>query len=428
MNGRDFIPGALRQCRFELGLILAVIGTQIAVITRLLLPIPFDLTKILFLLSLLLIADYGQFTFLKTRRISRYLAAVLGYNLYVLLAALLAEASLNAPNTGTVYTLYVAAFLCVLCFRRKREINGERFVSWMWGISGLYSLILFYLITEKFTRFTGNAFVWLYNGSFSADRLTLSVIAFVHMICFLAWRPKKKGMEIPRILLFLVAAYDMAVCSRRGLLLTFFIILVYRWMILRKSVKVRAALFRRVVMGAAVLGGGAVIAYLAVPAVRNQVQQYADRVIQGVSTYLGKGQDAAAANRAGNLSTVPREFLNSGLGTILFGNGYAHRHLDIPYLQAFTDLGLVGGTWYFIIAGIAPVWMMRKRTENRAELLIRYIAIMNIVYNVYSGVPYNHYKFIGLILLGYMEMGKGRKGLEYDQAAATNQRAAGCPV
>ena len=138
-----------------------------------------------------------------------------------------------------------------------------------------------------------------------------------------------------------------------------------------------------------------------------EVKNYYVRITMGMSTYLGDfsgGVDQAAINRNINITTVPREYLSSGLFNIIFGKGYGYKQLDVPYLQAFVDLGLIGGIWYFIIAAICPAVSIVHRSDNRAKLLVKYIAIMSIAYNLYSGVPYNHYKFVGLILLAYMDM------------------------
>ena len=76
---------------FEIGILLAIIGTQVSkIITEVFGNTFFDMTNLVFFLSLLLVADIGGM-FKGQLRVSKQMFLILGYNLYVLVAAILAD-------------------------------------------------------------------------------------------------------------------------------------------------------------------------------------------------------------------------------------------------------------------------------------------------------------------------------------------------
>ena len=388
--------------RFEIGIILSLIGTQIAVILYSVFPNwPFDLTNFVFLLSILLVVDYQQAFTLCIPKHPRIMLWILGYNIYALFMAVVAGISMFNQNNGLIYTLYVICFLIAIC-TNKREFDTDYFISRFWAVSGIFSILLFYLVTDGFTNISGQTIGT--SLSSGADRLTLSVIAFMYICVALVYKAKNVFLLVLKVAFAIIAVYDVMACSRRGLMVALLIIIAYHFFCIYKGEIRRSSLVRNVlyIIGGIIL----VVAILNIfePA-REMITLYVERLVLAVNTYVGNtsdGVDAAASARNTVLNTVPQEYLSSDILTIIFGNGYGYRQLDVPYLQAFTDLGLIGGIWYLIIQFFYPVKALIQKPEDDTERLIKYISIITMTYNVYSGIPYNHYKFVSLILLVYV--------------------------
>lgn len=382
---------------FEIGIILALVGTQISrVIIELFGSFSFDLTNFVFLISLLLVADYHSLLRLDLK-INKGMVLVLGYNLYALVAAIIAGEGLFTQNQGIIYTLYVILFL-LLIGTNKKDIDEDFFISAAWRITSISSILLMWNLTDGFSNISSMGFTWTSGGS---DRLTLSVLPFVNLVTLLLYKGKFRFSILTKILLAVVDLYLMTVCSRRGLMIAYILILIYHFWTTIKGVLVvaRIASFFRAAFFILIV---CIAIYYIFPDAVQMASDYMERLALGISTYLGDfsgGVDAAAVHRNNVLNTVPREYLNSSWNIILFGNGYGTRQLDVPYLQAFTDLGLIGGIYYLIVELFYPLQMLTVRGDSRFLKFVQYIGIMTVTYNLYSGVPYNHYKFVGIILM-----------------------------
>lgn len=390
----------IKAHHLELGIIIANIGTQISVITKEFTPYgSLNLTYMMFFLSLLLLIDYTFFLKFKLPKYSGMMGAVLLYNVYVIVNGLLTGASIFDGNDALIFTFYIIAmWVCVNT--NKKEINGRFLITAMWWITGIYSCLLFYVLTNHFKNLEGISFTFLPSG---ADRLTLSVMGFMHLCTALLYEASsvfKKGLKY---LFAIIAFYDLMICSRRGLLVALILIVLYQ-IYIRYDEKITKQKLLSLLIAIAGILLALTIILLTKSELLAGITRYSQRLINGINTYLGNfsgGIDPAAEARNIVMNSVPQEYLASDIRTILFGNGYGHRQLDIPYLQAFTDLGLIVGLYYFVIQCIFLVKILLKREKDKGINLLKYIGIMTVTYNLYSGVPYGHYKFVGLILLIY---------------------------
>lgn len=390
----------IRTHNLELGIIIANIGTQISVITKEFIPcVRFNLTYVMFFLSLLFLINRTVFFNTKFPRPSGMMGAILFYNIYAVINGLLMDVSVFNGNDALIFTFYIIA-LWICINTNQREIDGHFLVTTMWWITGIYSCLLFYVLTNHFNNLEGISFTFLPSG---ADRLTLSVMGFMHLCTALLYEAHTLTRKGIKYLFSFIAFYDLMVCSRRGLLVALILIILYQ-VYVRYDEKITEKKLRVLLINFTGVLFILSIAMLTKPEILAGIERYIQRLINGVNTYFGNfsgGIDPAAEARNIVMNSVPQQYLASDIKTILFGNGYGYQQLDIPYLQAFTDLGLIGGLYYFVIQCIFPVGILLKKEKDQGINLLKYIGIMTVTYNLYSGVPYGHYKFVGLILLIY---------------------------
>ena len=121
----------IKAHHFELGIIIANIGTQISVITKEFISFGnFNLTYVMFFLSLLLLTNYTIVLKCKFPRPSGMMGMVLFYNIYVIINGLLMNASIFNGNDALIFSFYIIAmWLCVNTNIRK--IDGYFLVTAM---------------------------------------------------------------------------------------------------------------------------------------------------------------------------------------------------------------------------------------------------------------------------------------------------------
>ncbi len=391
---------SLKNHRLEIGLLLALAGIQFSLIIKSIIGWSFDLTNIIFVLSIILILDYKKLFSFELPLHGSWITASLGYNVYIALLALVSGASMWVSGYGVIYTLYTIVFILAL-MTNTREIDGEFFVTMTWAVTGIFSVLLFYLVTDGFTQF-GGTIMTLSSG---AGRLSLSVIAFYYLCVMLLYHPQNIVLRILKVVIAIVAIYDVMACSRRGLMVALIIIFLYHlWQSTSLRIDIQTV-FR--VTGAVILVVFALwAASKLIPGFDDLLSGYIDRLVMGVNTYFGNtsnGTDAAAINRNININSFGKLFINGTILQQLFGHGYAYFWMDVPYLEAFIDLGVFGGIWYLIIQLIMPLKVIFRKTNDVALRFSQYFAIIAITYNLYSGLPYGQYKFVPVIILFYVE-------------------------
>lgn len=128
--------------------------------------------------------------------------------------------------------------------------------------------------------------------------------------------------------------------------------------------------------------------------------------------YLGKtkGIYNTGSIRLENLNELWREYnQNYSIVDILIGKGYQYHTIDFPYLQAFTDLGIIMGIYYIVIQLYYPVKYIIMKPISEGHQFIQYYTIMTTLENVFSGTPYGHPRFLPIIFLIFCTMIESKK-------------------
>ncbi len=389
-----------RSHKLEIGILLSLIGTQISRLIQEYITVSgINLTYVVFFVSLLLVTDFGQLRKLKIYRPSKIMTWIFIYNLYVVTVAILQGASITG---NLIFTLYVLVLWFCYSTNRKK-IDGEYLIKMFWLVSGIGSLVLTSLTTTEFSEF-GNAFGRLDGGG---DRLTLSWIAFAHLCVLLIYRADKWYYLVLKYLFAICAIYDAMACSRKGLMVGYILVLIYHlWRNSEVFIdkKKLARTFVNMVAVLIVLVFVVRIIYEIFPGISTMVISYFTTIMNSIEDYFGISTvvTTSGASRNDIIKTVPKEYLNSSFKVILFGHGYWYQQLDVPYIEAFNDLGLIGGVTYLIVQLFYPVKSLRYKTKNTAIQFAQYLSIITLTYNIYTGVPYGHYKFTSLLFLAYV--------------------------
>lgn len=390
----------LLKYRLEIGILISLFGIQYSRIFMEIFSIPFNTTNVIFVIGLILVLNPSKLVQLKVPLLNNTMILILVYQILVLIAAFIANASLFNGLSATVFTWFSLFYIIFLCTNNTQNFNSEIFVKLGWISTGVCSFILVFLITNGFKNFS--TVTGLTNGS---DRLTLSVINFAFLIFNLVYRKVGVLEKIIGIIFCITAFIGVALLSRKGIMVSYVLILIIHVLQMkRKKINLSSLLKMLIII---VLGGMTLtVLFKAIPNLQNLITGYIESLIDGIYGYLGKSQGIynTGAIRNNHIINMLDEYKTDfSLIEILFGKGYYYRQVDMPYLQAFTDMGIFIGIYYLIIQLIKPIQLIFfTKIENCAIMFIKYFSIVTIMQNIYSGSPYGHYKFVPIVTLVFL--------------------------
>lgn len=383
-----------KRYTLELGLIICLFGTQLSRLLMELMSMTFNTTNLVFVLGLLLLIPLGR-TYKNGFLIDKKMFAILIYQLFVLLYAACSGAALFNSLTGTAYTWFCVAFLVLINCNDIESFNGDTFVGLGWWILGIGSTLLCWVASNGLRQFV--PIMRLPNGS---DRLTLSVIAFGFLVFYLCYKPKRKAEKIIGYIFVVTSIVDIYLCTRKGMLISFAVVLGIHFYKTEKKINAKKC-FKFIGTAVAVLVIGIVVLNK-IPAISKALTDFWTLLKDSVLGYLGKadGLYNTGAGRNSNTKAMIDELKNDySAFEIIFGKGYAYKDIDFPYLEAFSDFGLIGGLFFLYVALLIPVRMILRKESNAAVRFAQYYALIAIFQNIYSGLPFGHYKFIPIIFL-----------------------------
>lgn len=407
--------------KFEWGMILALTSVPVAsILNEFGLDRTGNLSQILLALSLILMARFGNIVALKMRA-NRTVRILIVYQSVIFLISIYAGAPFFGTPWAIVMTLFVLALLVVLSMS-DNKFDSNYFVSRMVYFSGTFNILLTYLVTDGFSDYSNLSFSYMEGGS---NRLTLSNIAFIYIVAMMCHKTESVIGKIIKAIFTFSAIINMLACTRRGMMVGILLVIlfsIYEKIRCNKIViEFRLSKLKNLVIAALIL-----IAFITAlqrfPGIKENIDRYYESLQKAVFTFWGSssmGVDAAANNRVEARQLYFNEYLNSStVWQFIFGRGYSLAQMDFPYLQAFWDLGLVGGFAYMYFQGILPIKLAIHHTYESGVTFLRYWTLIYLTMNFYSGVPYGYFKFIPLILL--LEVTQRGQGEQYEKTKDFN--------
>ena len=389
-----------KNSMFEIGILLSLFGIQYSRVLMELFATEVNLTNALFVFSILLIIDFRHLDRLTRLTSNRNIILILTYQVIVIIYAFLAHAPfLDGGVHASVFTFFCFVFIISLHTRRLNEFDSKKFIDYGWWTTGVFTVILAVMITNLYRRFS--TLTYLPMGS---DRLTLSVLAFAHLV-FTLCKTKNRPVEKVCTLVFIInAIICMVLFLRKGLIISYAVILLFHlWR--RYGNKITKKMVTRTVL---VIGTIILLIFASqfiFPEIWNGLKNTIEQVVWVVNGFFGRDSDIiynSGAIRNYNRINSWNDYMTNYSGIeIVLGKGYGYDNIDLPAFTAFKDLGLFGGIFYIIIQIIIPLTLIFKKTNDSAIIFFQYFSIYTIISAFYTGVSYGHYKFVPIILLAY---------------------------
>lgn len=379
--------------RTMLGVILAFVGISAGGLLKVVFNLNSNAISIaVSAMSVVLMLNVSR----RYKAFSRDMAWIIGFYALTLFYALLSSRGFSDAH-GMLYQLFYFAQIIVLWNAKK--INHEKFISYTYHILLLVNLLGIFLIYRN-TLITGRiAFTTLGNNEI-VTRATVGNIGLLLYSACIVFRPKEGVQKIIYGFAWFLAVANLLLASRRTAIVEALIILFIYYIRYKPKINSIASLVKIVSIII-----GVIIATLVLYLTNSTVQAVVDRsfqmLVSGVNTFVGIDRsDMGASYRRNVWETVPHELIsNTNVKEILVGRGFMEGWFDVPYLQAFWDMGLLGGLFFLIIQMILSIKYILIRSNNPAILFAQCCVVSRLVDNIASGVCYGSCLYLVMLMV-----------------------------
>lgn len=395
------IKGKSEQ-RVSIGIVLCICGVSIGGLIKLAQGVNYSwMSTLIIIVSTLALVNLKR-THIYSR-IPYSLVSIYLYSVFTIILACLNGTPFTGSNISILYQL-VYFLQIILLLGVRGGYDAEDFCRKVFWILGFSSLLAIILINVKGFGVGYSVLLSRTDETNAVSRATTGFIGFYCICASIVFEPRKKGDRIAKIAFILISLVVLTMSSRRSTLISLVIILGLR---LKNNAGIKNINARKIIQRVFII---ILIGVLAVFLLRTNgtIAQAIDRawnsMINGFRTYLGiEKNDMSAGYRRARIESIPYEyFSNSSFLQFVFGRGYNTDWLDIPFMQAFWDMGLVGGVWFLFIQGIEPIRHVFRKPQNAAVEFAQYYTVFRIIQNFSNGTPYG--TFFPIVLLYVFEM------------------------
>lgn len=389
----DYQVGAENNRRTMLGVILAVLGISAVGLIKVVLNLESNAISIgVSALSVVLMLNLSRMY----RAFTRDMVWIVGFYVLTLSYALLSDRGFSEAH-GMLYQLFYFAQILVLW--NAKDIDQEKFVSYIYYFLLIVNLLGIYLIYRN-ALVTGRiAFATLGNNEI-VTRATVGNLGLLMFSACVVYRPKEGIQKALYALAWFLAVANLLLASRRTAIVEAIIIALYYLIRQRPKIKNGSSIVKIVFL---VFGVIAVttISYSLNSTVKTVVDRSFQMLVSGVNTIVGVDRsDMGASYRRNVWETVPRELVsNITVKELFVGRGFMKGWFDVPYLQAFWDMGLLGGVFFLIIQFVLPLKYIALRSVNPAILFAQCCVISRLIDNIASGVCYGSCLYLVMLMV-----------------------------
>lgn len=149
-----------------------------------------------------------------------------------------------------------------------------------------------------------------------------------------------------------------------------------------------------------------IIGYLTIPYLTYKVDTMFENIISGIANILG--DTSVSDSRGSGIMRYERrlkvyDYINTHFTPInyVMGGGYFIMWVDNPLLEAYLDMGILGGFLYFLIILYYPFKIIKRKINNDSIILFGCTALYAMLSVFNSGTPYMAIKYIPVCFLAF---------------------------
>ena len=364
------------------GIILAIIGISAGG----LLKVVFNLNSnsisiIISALSIVLMLNISRCY----RLINKDMLLIIGFYALTLFYALISNRGFSDSH-GMLYQLFY--FVEILVIWNIKKIDHHKFIGFAYHLFILVNLLGLFLVYRN-SIITGRIAFSILGNIAIVTRATVGNIGLMLFSACVVYRPKQGIHKIIYIFAWFLAVSNLLLATRRTAIVAAILIIIYFFINNKLKIHNVSSLLRIIGILIAVVVA-IIILYITNSTVQSVVDRAYNLLVSGINTFVGNGRiDRGAGFRRNVLETVPYELVNNtSTKEIILGHGFMEGWFDVPYIQAFWDMGLLGGVYFFIVQLIIPIKYLLFRVNNPAIQFAQCCVISRLVDNIASGVCY----------------------------------------
>lgn len=383
----------------SIGLCLTFVGMQFNTALKNIFP-GADAIVFIMILSIFLLMD--------VRQITRFKIDVRFFIILCFQVCLLFFSVFSGNGTAQLisFHVYLIAFIIALNSNMRENISFNAFGRALFYLTGLISLVVVYQATDGFTKlimsYHATGKLWLSSGG---DPITMSRSLEVNIISILLYKKRNLLEKIFAVVFIISDIIGMFSFGNRSTIVCS-VVVVLLWYTIYNNRKMNGISILKTI-SIVVL---AMLAVRYIPYLDDKISSIYNSVLSGIRTLLGIQTNVIDSSAQTRVMILDREledfFGNNFMKNALFGLGYNHAYVDRPLIQAFLDLGFLGGILYTILLVIVPVkWLIlelrHKYNFNSAWIYVIFISIQYLVDNIITGLPYYYSLWIPPIFILY---------------------------
>lgn len=408
----------LKTQKFNIGILFLLYGVLVSNLFSFATKTDYSfLTKIFMIAGLLLIFHYPSNQ--GKKQISITFLFILFYQICVCAWSVFSGYSFMNGTGSIIFNIFEIVFTIFL-FLNKDWKSSDNFPKLFFYVSGILSIISLAVLTQGFSNLFGEiTTIYDSSGEMISDRLALSTSAQYLILSLMVYRASSKKEKVLKYLFFVAALMIIFIVNVRRIIFVSAICFVFLKAKDIKNIKthIKKKKIAFFIIELMVLISCSFLIYKTNSIVREKFDNLYISASKSIETFIFSndskyGQDLSGLIRYNNRQKTIEELHNYNIKELIIGRGYMYRQIDLPYLQAFSDGGLVFGLSYFIIS---LVWVLKYVFyENKDEFgkLITVFALLTILNNTYTGVPYGLTLTYILLIIFYDSINKRKKELK----------------
>ena len=326
----------------SLGIILAIAGVSCMGIVKGLIGANLRiLSTVVVVLSVILLIKGQEFGYIAIP--TAEVGLIFMYSFVTLMMSLFSGIPIMQNGYGFIYQAAGLVQIWLL-WNINIENDVDYYVDVGFWLCGIFCLITLSLLLSTESLFV-NSFTSK-EGEYLFNRSTIGAISFRAFVMAIAYKPEAFIKKRIRVFFILISLVVIVASTRRGVYLaTIVCVLLY----FRNNRKDMSYVDTDRILKSAIIAGWVLIVCFLLYGKSVYVQETLNRawksLVGGVQTFIGvDDSDMAASMRVSSAKRVINEFLNhSTVKQTFVGRGYMTTWVDMPCVQAFWDLGLIGG-------------------------------------------------------------------------------------
>lgn len=384
--------------RVEIGLILIIIGMQLGTAIRNFTK-GVDLVDFIMILSLILVIDYRNLFKLRFPRLNIFSLLLIWFQSLIVIYAIY-----SGRGTRQLYSYHIYIIAIILSLAtQNRDKEFKSFFKILFYITGFISFVIFMQATnggtELVTSYYGTGKLWL---EFGGDPVSTSRGLVIGIISTLMYECKSISEKVLKAIFIIFSIIGLLSFSNRSsIVISIVILCVFLLSKYSKKVSIRTIIKQMILFSILILMF--ITIYNTSEYLNTQINGLIDSINKGFYTFLGDtsyGIDSSAATRVALRSRVFDIISNEfRFYNYLFGYGYNNFYVDMPILQIFLDMGILGFTMYFVYIIYIPLQIFIQKNTTDIGLFIKLFLVQMVMDQFYCGLPYYYFYFTPAILI-----------------------------